>query len=270
MGIASQKNGLGLICSLSMFLIIWTLCRKWRSGTLFKSRSQAFADGLILAIAFFLLQGYGGAYSATSTGLLIAGITSLLLLYRMKKSIRFIATFIVCAVAVVLLSLQSFDSLLSTATSAFNRDSSFTGRTEIWNMVLDTASRNPILGVGYGGFWGLQADMFYAKGIVHPHSGYLQVYLHVGFVGIVLLFMFLLAFYRKALRELNYAFDWSLFGICLLLMILMQNYTEVSFIGTSCFYWSIMVLLTIAFSTPYLRINREKVHDLKQRPENRL
>ena len=264
-GVASQKNGLGALCALAVFLIIWTHYREWRSGTLFKRRSQAFADGLILAISFFLLQGYRGVYSATSIGVLIIGLSSLLLLYQMKKSIRIFSTFMVCAVAIVLISLPFADSLVTTGTSAFSRNASFTGRTDIWKMVLDVASRNPILGVGYGGFWGLKDEMIHSTvGVREAHSGYLDVYLEVGLVGVVLLMAFLFTFYRKALRELNYARDWALFGISFFLMNLFQNYTESSFLRTSSFYWNIMVFLAIAFSTPNLRINRGQVYNLQR------
>jgi len=259
-GVASQKNGLGMVCALSAFLIIWTFYREWRSGTFLKSKSQTFADALILAISFFLLRGFRGTYSATAFGILIFGIISLLFLYQVRGSVRFIATLMVCGLAVVLLSLLFADSVVSIATSAFNRNESFTGRTDIWSAVLDAASKNPLLGVGYGGFWGLKDEMIYsAVGVREAHSGYLDVYLEVGLVGVVLLMTFLIAYYRKVLRELSYAYDWALFGICFLFLTLMQNFTESNFIRTSSFFWNIMIFLTIAFSAPHLRINRDRL-----------
>jgi O-antigen ligase len=253
LGVATQKNGLGVVCALSSFLIIWTFHRKWRSGALLKARSQTFADGLVLVISVFLLRGFQGMYAATAIGFMIAGIVSLLFLYRMKNNVRPVATFLVCIVAIVLLSLHFASSMVSAVTSAFNRDSSFTGRTDIWHAVLDVASRSPLLGVGYGGFWGLQDESIYSTlGVRESHSGYLDVYLDVGMVGIILFFSFLMSYYRKALKVLNTAYDWGLFGICLLIMSLIHGFTESSFLRPT-YLWNSIVFVTVVFSTPYLQ-----------------
>lgn len=257
-GVASQKNSLGVICALSAFLIVWAFLREWRAGDLFKSRSQAFAEGLVLAIAMFLLHGFRGAYPATAIGFLIVGVASLLLLYRMKNNVRHMATFLVLMVAVGLLCLFFGGSLVPTVTSAFQRDESFTGRSDIWRMVLDVASRNSLLGVGYGGYWGLQDEEIHSTvGVTESHSGYLDVYLEVGIVGILLLLAFLLAHYRRALGELNHAYDWALFGISLLMMTLIHNFTESNFLRTSSYFWNVTVFVTIALSAPCMLTTKD-------------
>lgn len=256
-GVAPQKNSLGLVCAISAFLIIWAFLRERRAGTFLKARSHAFAEGLVLAIALYLLVGYRGVYPATAIGFLIAGTASLLLLHRIKNNVRQMATFLVIMVGVGLLSLTFVDSLVPAVTSVFQRDASFTGRTDIWKAVLDVASKNPLLGVGYGGYWGLQDEAIYsAVGVREAHSGYLEVYLEVGKIGIVLFMAFLLAYHRKALRELNHAYDWGLFGICLLIMTLIHNFTESNFLRTSNYFWNITVFLTINFSAPCLDRHR--------------
>jgi exopolysaccharide production protein ExoQ len=257
-GVASQKNSLGVICALSAFLILWTFLRDWRAGAFLKTRSQAFSEGLVLALAMYLLIGFRGVYPATAIGFLIVGVGSLTLLYKMKNNVRHMATFLVLMVVVGLLCLAFGDSLVPTVTSAFNRNESFTGRSDIWRAVLDVASRNPLLGVGYGGYWGLQDERIYSTlGVREAHSGYLDVYLEVGIVGIMLLVAFLLAHHRRALRELNHAYDWGLFGICLLMMTLIHNFTESNFLRTSNYFWNVTVFLTIVLSAPCLHGNKD-------------
>jgi O-antigen ligase len=256
LGVATQKNGLGVLCGLSAFLIIWTFNREWRAGTLFKIKSQAFADGLVLSIALYLLKGFYGAYSATAIGFLIVGIASLLFLHRMKNYSRHMATFIVIIAALGLLSLSISNSLVGTVTSVFERDESFTGRTNIWRTVRDVASRNPLLGVGYGGYWGLQDELIYSKFRVREaHSGYLEVYLDAGVVGITLFFAFLQAHYRKTLRILDDAYDWGLFGICFLIMTLCANFTESHFLRPTGYFWNSTIFLTVVFSSRYGHTN---------------
>lgn len=257
-GVTMQKNALGAICALSAFLIVWALHREWRAGALLKCRSQVFADGLILAIALYILNGFQ-SYAATAMAILGVGITSLLVLYRMKNYTQRMAHLLVFGVVFVLLTLWTpiiSDSIVPTVTSIFGRKPSFTGRTEIWDAVLHVASRQPLLGVGYGGYWGLQDRMIYSTlGVRESHSGYLDVYLEGGMIGLVLLGAFLLTFYRKSLRELDHAYDWGLLGICLLVMTLMHNFTESNFLRTSSYFWNSTVFVAVVFSAPYLYRN---------------
>ena len=246
-GVTTHKNSLGQLCALSAFLFIWAILREWQSGEPLKSKSQTFADALVLAITIFLLRGPGGSYSATSIAVLIVGIATLLLLYRMKNLAGYIAAHLKAfAVALVLMYVLFWDLLAAIVSSILSREVTITGRTDIWRELLDAASRNPLFGVGYGGFWGLDASSF-KIGVGQGHNGYLDVYLELGMVGIVLLAAFLLAFCGKVRRELNRAFDWGLFGISFLLMALFYNFSESAFLQTD-YMWTVMLLLTVVFS----------------------
>ncbi len=246
-GVTTHKNSLGVLCALSVFFLIWAAFRKWRSGEFFKNSSQTYADALVIGIALFLLFGGGGTYSATSIFIFIVGIASLFVLSRMKNFTRYVANHLKAVMIAGLLIFLLFNSvLLPMVTSSFGRNESLTGRTDIWSSVLDLASRNPLLGVGYGGYWGL-AEGSYSMEVKQSHNGYLDVYLQVGMVGIVALFAFFLAFCNKVRREFDHVFDWGVFGICFLLMVLLYNYTEASFLETS-YMWTTMVFLTVVFS----------------------
>lgn len=251
-GVAVQKNGLGQLCGFSAFIIIWAFLRERRAGGLSKNRPQTFADGLVFAIAVFLLVGPGGCYSATSIGILIVGIASLLLLYQMENRVRHMVTYLVCAVVVVMLCLYFTASLMPAVTSVFGRDESFTGRTDIWRLGFEVAARHPILGRGFGGYWGFENEISEAFRVTEGHNGFLDVYIELGMVGIVILFGFLLSFYVRVRRELNHAFDWAVFGICFLVMLLINSYTESNYLKTSSYLWNITVFLTVVFSAPCL------------------
>ena len=251
-GVGTQKNGLGILCVFSVFFLFWAAFRKWRSGELLKSRSHAFADALVVGIALHLLRGPGGVYSATSSIVLITGITCLLILYRNENLARWMAAHLkAMVVALPLIYLLFSASLLPSILSIVGRDESLTGRTDIWRLVLDIASLNPLLGVGYGSFWGLETEIFSTFGVKQAHNGYLGVYLEVGIVGIVFLFAFLMEFSGKVRREVNHMFDGGVLGICFLLMILLFNYSEDTFLKTSL-WWNTMVFLAVIFSTPVL------------------
>ena len=77
----------------------------------------------------------------------------------------------------------------------------FTGRSAIWQVLLEAISGNYILGLGYGAVWsageysaitnfGLNTSSWVSS-ISHGHNGYLDIWLSTGIVGL-LLFTFLL------------------------------------------------------------------------------
>ncbi len=256
-GVATTKNGLGQLCALSAFLLIWALLREWRQGNLFKTRSQAFGDALVLAIGLILLRGPGGSSSATSVAILIVGIAILLLLYRNENIARYVARHLkVFAGSLTLMYLLFYDSVVSIVAPLFGRDETLTDRVTIWRPLLDFASLNPVLGVGYGGFYAPGnrelEELFTPQFILaQAHNGYLAVYVELGIGGIVLLAVFLLAYCGRVRRELDHAFEWGVFGICFLPMSLLYNNTEASFLQGG-YLWSTLVFLTVVFSAPSL------------------
>lgn len=254
-GVATHKNSLGQISALSAFFLIWALLREWRSGNLLKTGSQSFADALVLAIAVLLLTGTGVSYSATAIGVFIIGIAMLLTLNRSETIARSTAANLKAfMVTIVLIYLVIGDLIKPMFLSIFSRSETLTGRTEIWSMLGDIATRNPLLGVGYGGFWlsvvGNEVSSMY--GVTQSHNGYLEVYLELGIVGIVFLSAFLLAFCGKVRKQINHEFDWGVYGICFLSISLLYNYTETGFIQSSSYLWVTIIYLSVVFSAPCL------------------
>jgi hypothetical protein len=74
--------------------------------------------------------------------------------------------------------------------------------------------------------------------------------LEQGFLGIILLFGFILAVCRAAYRSLPKDFWWCSLTICLTIMTLVHNSTESSFLKTSNFLWSLLVILYLLVSVP--------------------
>lgn len=71
----------------------------------------------------------------------------------------------------------------------------FTGRTEIWSFAIDRFWNRPILGYGFEGFWQSPLVLFaeigetetgIAQGMVHGHSGYVDLAIGLGIPGLVL------------------------------------------------------------------------------------
>lgn len=87
-------------------------------------------------------------------------------------------------------------------------DSTFTGRTEVWQFVLDRIRDRPIIGYGFAAFWGTPEVVYgmggteiWANAAGHAHNGYLDLALTVGIPGAVLVALWLVVvplvdFYR--------------------------------------------------------------------------
>lgn len=249
-GVATHKNSLGQVCGLAVFFLTWELLRKGRSRGLFRTRSHIYADVFVLALAIFLLIGPGaGAYSASSIFITVLGVATFMVLDRMEGLGRLIAAKLkVVVVLLVLMCLVFANMLMPTVTSMLGRNEDLTGRTtDVWPLVLEVGARHPVLGAGYGGVWGLGGELSIVLELEQAHNGYLDVYLELGIVGLVLLSAFFLSFCSRIRREcLDHNFEWGLFGLCFLLMILAYNMSETAFFDV--YIGVTMVLMAVVFS----------------------
>jgi exopolysaccharide production protein ExoQ len=249
-GVTMQKNALGMLSVLSIFLIIWSNSFKWQRGELFKVKSVFFADALIAIAAVYLLSAPGGSYSATSIVALAVAIFILLLFYRAKNFAIWTGAHLkTMIIAMMLMYFTLNETILPIVTSLLGRSETLTGRHDIWRAVLDAASQKPLLGHGYGGFWGLDDNVITLKyGVKQAHSGYLGVYLELGIVGVGLILTFIFALCNKVRRGLTHAFKQGIFGICFLILLLLYNYSESAFFQTG-YLWTITMYLSIVLTS---------------------
>ncbi len=92
--------------------------------------------------------------------------------------------------------------------SIMERDTTFTGRTDLWGDLLHLAANKPVLGYGYGGFWVIDPHNtlltdFYETYVYLPnqaHQGYLDVLIQTGGVGLLLLALMVIR-YLTCLRH---------------------------------------------------------------------
>jgi exopolysaccharide production protein ExoQ len=127
--------------------------------------------------------------------------------------------------------------------SAVGRDATLTGRTAIWASLLPIAMQRPFLGRGFGGFWTTSTRTAFAT---HAHSGYLEVLLGLGFLGLLIVSIFLLSSCRKAQRELSNNCDWGMLWICYIIMVVVHSITEASIDNLTRPLTAIIVFITVS------------------------
>lgn len=129
-----------------------------------------------------------------------------------------------------------------------NRDLTFTGRSDVWDIQFDDLkrSRNGLLGFGAGGYWGEvkyhpystieQLDWEPHQG----HNGYLDIRLMLGIVGLIMLVLFLLNFIQKMFNKRDLLEPVILF---IPFIIIINNFTESSLFRARHFYFLLFMLM---------------------------
>ncbi len=251
-GAATQKNTLGRLCLLSAFFLIWAIITAWPKRKAPGVMRRIMTDFVVLIVTLFVLRGPGGAASsATSIATLALGIAMYFMLALFRRRGLIVASRVVgiaimlgifAGICIPLIGGSGASGLLS----LMGRDATFTGRTEIWQAILPVAFQNWVCGVGYGSFWIVPRFSYSLSFMVNEsHNGYLEVFSELGIVGLILLVMFLLSFYRDAEKALTYDFRWPSFALCCLLIIVIHNITESSFLRATNHMGAIMIFLAM-------------------------
>ncbi len=251
-GIATSKNTLGQIAMIGAIYFLWEVRRNWPQV---KWRNLHF---LYLLMAIYLLKGAGDSISMTSVSVAVLGAGVFLRIQSLRDRPEKVAGFVKTVFAAIMLliglvsahSIVNFDvdSLFGTMITTFGRDITMTDRTYIWSDVYAAAARNPMFGVGFGGFWiGRLVNIGWASSYTwvlgQAHSGYVDTYLQLGFVGIFLLACVLFVTLPKLLASMAEDFDFACFRITLLITIIYVNITESTYLRGDHQFWFIMMLV---------------------------
>lgn len=231
-GVALQKNGLGRLCLVVVFFLTWSVLRRWRDKKIPIWKLENLAELFLLGLSLLLLRGPGGSsYSATSIVALGMGLLSYYGLRYYFKSrgavsakipMIAVSTIIVFGIISVFMGKLPIGSLVAST----GRDATLTGRATIWAWLLPIALKNPVLGKGYGSFW--TTSTIGVLGIRSAHNGYLDLMLGLGFVGILVVWLFLLSSLRKICSGNGDDVDWIALSLSFVIMAMIHNISESS------------------------------------------
>lgn len=229
-GVTQQKNGLGRLCIFSALFLIWTLVRRKYGRDLAVGKYHTPADVFVLIITLYLLKGPPDAFPATASVAFAASLAMFFSLLWMKKHQLNLGAAIWTAIMALVICISiaapmTGGSVVSGFSSSVGRNETLTGRTDIWAVLVPMAMRQPIFGYGYGGFWTsvTESAAYYVK---EAHNGYLDVFLGLGIVGVLLTSVLVLSYGWRAQRDLVHDYDWASLFICYILMVLLHNITE--------------------------------------------
>jgi exopolysaccharide production protein ExoQ len=252
-GVAVDKNMLGMTClvfGLGVFFQVFSLYldKKNRVRT-----RRLIAQGIVLAMVFWL---FNQADSMTSFSCFIMGsvVVAAMSVFKMTRKPGMVHLLVGGLIG------ASFSTLFlhigSGALETMGRNPTLTGRTEIWAGLLQF-SGNPLIGTGFDSFWlGTRLQRIWAAGgqlygINESHNGYLETYLNLGWIGVALLAVFIVAGYRDIIRSLRQDPDTRI-RLAFFVVAVIYNFTEAAFRAT-CSIWFVFVLATTAVPSLLVR-----------------
>jgi len=254
-GLNYNKNGLGAVCMVLGYFFFWQLLQIWRHRWDKAWRNELFLTGGFLFLIGYLLRK---AHSMTPTLSLLIGIFVLVVLKLRFVNKRVIGLYIALAVATLVVAELGF-GIFEWVIDLTGHASTIEGRENLWGELL-AFHTNPIFGVGFESFWsGDRLRQLWEAHMWHPteaHNGYLETYLNLGWVGLLMLAGLLIATYCKIRLELVGNFEWGRFRLGFLIAVIAHNWTEATFKGLSLIWFMFYVI-----AIDYGRIHFEPVEE---------
>lgn len=222
-GFTSHKNTLGQIALISVFLCY----------IIYKVENTSYARivaSLMLILSVLILLG---AFSSTSilTFVFFIGMALLFSVDVFFKPLgigRAISFIIVlsffCIIIVIAIWLPEMVNVIP---GLFGKDTTFSGRTDLWNYLISEFPSNSILGTGYQAFWitdSKKVIVLYESFVWLPyqaHNGFIDIMIQTGIIGLglsILAFIFYFVNFYKIAKP----HPWIIF----VLITLVTNFQE--------------------------------------------
>lgn len=238
-GVFSNKNALGFQALMAMLALGAHAISQ-------AGRQRTWAVlGFVGATGLLLASTSRTAWVMALAAALIAAALAFVVRFRRPVAVPVVAWAVAAAlVGGVVYAYR--DSLLL----LLGRDPTLTNRTVIWQIVGDAIAQRPVTGYGWGALWqpGMSfSEQLWAKNneipFYHAHSGYLDVAIQVGVVGLILVMIFWASVTLRAadalLRRRSVALGWVV-----LVMAVLFTYNSTEVVGFRGSTW----LLVCAFA----------------------
>lgn len=208
--------------------------------------------------------------SRTGLGFLLLSIY-IMPLYRIAKQNFGIREIILLSALIInfTVAVLVFTNLNTIVVDMMGKNLEFNGRLPLWQNSIALGLHRPWFGYGYAGFWSSPVSFEAAKGIWiraglginHAHSGFIDTFLQLGVVGLVLLVLSVLNVIFNSIYLLLRKRDLeTLWMLEMILLTLCFNIFELNTILTSNFLWVYYISICL---TSAIEIERIKTKDLQ-------
>jgi exopolysaccharide production protein ExoQ len=234
-GLFGQKNTLGRFMAFEVMACgIGVIAEKgvWRWFCIF---------GVLICLPLLIMSKDATAYLVLPVLLLLLPLFQYARKHSLVRMTAFLSTLGATVVGIVFLMIIDPQKILL----LLGKNSTLSGRTDIWSMVWDKFLQRPWLGYGYSAFWmgkdGKEsAEIWEALHwpVPHSHNGFLDVLVQVGAIGLLLFLVGYAIFFYKALRCARASKTiLGLFPMLYLCFMILFNFSEGSIIREENLFW---------------------------------
>jgi O-antigen ligase len=198
------------------------------------------------------------AESRSATGpIMIIVMIAILLSFRMAKLNLTALVPVVIGVGTLVIALAFLMwTNQSQLFALVGRDSTLSGRTDLWSAALVSILRRPWLGYGFNAFWaGMQGKSYSVQLSVgsymgHSHCGFLDLTLDLGLLGLVTFFTGYLVLSRRALQILRRVPGSASYWLCAFLCLrVLYNLDDAAILSQHDIFWVLYASTAVNIST---------------------
>jgi exopolysaccharide production protein ExoQ len=253
-GVATNKNLLGFVLMICGLFLVWRISARPRAG----DKHQSWLDDIGIPIVLLGMIGWLFLMANSKTSLMGFILATVLFFLLGRQNVRKHFGFYVFAGVCMFVLLEASVSITNLLIQSAGRDSTLSGRTELWEVVLRTDPK-PMFGHGFESFWlgdrlKVLQDMWDYKPTM-AHNGYIELYLNLGWFGLFCLTGVIASCYMKLRETLTSSSEmtetvmFARFGMAFLAAFLAYNYTEAAFKSLHLLF-AIFLLFTIKAPKP--------------------
>lgn len=256
-GVTIQKNTLGMICLVFGIYFCWKFLSDRRREVGEKNPLHFSIYLTLLPMIAWLIYK---ADSATSQACLIAALFILALSQLPPLAAR--PRSILGVLAVLALFFGFFEFVFGIKDAVImmlGREPHLTTRVPMWLDLLSMV-KNPYIGFGFESFWlGERQEIVREtwRVTMQAHNGYLEMYLNLGLTGLLIMAAWIFSGFKSAARRLALDYHEGLLKLCIVVVVVLYNWTEATFYGVSL-VWMMFFFATI--ETPEREFS-EELHD---------
>ena len=247
-GVTTDKNMLGMTIFIFGVFLLWSLRTIIHKNEIVSIWKGA-APRVILILMTLWLLSKARSSTALVTTIMATGVIGSTAFDFFRKRYPKMGTYIlVCAFLGTLLFVAGAGNMIM---GILGRDVTLTGRTNIWSEVLEEKI-NPFIGAGFYSFWlgdrndRLSESFYYSLG--EAHNGFIEIYLNVGLIGLLLFVALLFASYKKIAESLKNGDEFGVFRLVFFVAVLLYAITEAIFDRINPLWFGFLALVVQPYS----------------------
>jgi O-antigen ligase len=263
-GVAQQKNELGIMCMMYGIFFLWMLLSVYREQKRPGRWRPMLAYGTIVAMSAYLLSQCNSTTSIVGFAS-SAGVLWLASRRPARPALVHSVVLAVLGLTVIALFFDPGGGLVQ----SLGKDPTLTGRREVWNLVLSLHT-NPLIGTGFETFWLGWRLEFMLNALVNlpineAHNGWIEVYLNLGWMGLCFTALLILAGYRRIISRIRQNPEKGCLFLGFLLCALFYSFSEAGFrYGTVSWFFLLLVIIC----PPQLKSLADSRRPARVRPAN--